>query len=103
VDLAGDRLSCPSFRANQFRLLLNVAAYMLIQTLQEGVSGTELADAQAGTLRVKMLKVAARVLDRCREVRVQLPTSYPWQGVWRRLIAFLMPGFRVPSGLPVRT
>jgi hypothetical protein len=90
VDLSGNRLSCEQFLANQFRLLLHVAAYMLIQTLQAGLAGTELANAQAGTIRVKLLKVAARVLVRCRGVRVQLPTSYPWQGVWRKLVAFLL-------------
>jgi hypothetical protein len=89
VDLAADRLSCQQFLANQFRLVLHVAAYMLIQTLQEGLGGTELAAAQAGTLRVKLLKVAARVLVRCRGVRVQLPTSYPWQRLWRGLVAWL--------------
>lgn len=89
VDLAADRLSCQAFRANQFRLLLHVAAYMLIQTLQEGLAGTALAAAQAGTVRLKLLKVAARVLVRCRGVRVQLPSSYPWQRLWRRLVAWL--------------
>ena len=42
VDLAADRLSCQDFRANQFRLILHVAAYMLIQTMQEALAGTAL-------------------------------------------------------------
>lgn len=96
VDLSGDRLSCREFLANQFRLVLHVAAYMLIQTMQEGILGTELAAAQAGTIRVKLLKVAARVVVRCRVVRVQLPTSYPWQGVWRQLVALLLSGAGKP-------
>ena len=87
--LAGDRLSCPRFLANQFRLLLHVAAYMLIQTLQDGLLGSEWSCAQAGTIRVALLKVAARVIERYRVVRVHLPTSYPLQAVWRRLVAFL--------------
>jgi hypothetical protein len=103
VDLAADRLSCQEFRANQFRLILHGAAYMLIQTLQEALGGTALAEAQAGTLRVKLLKVAARVLVRCRVVRVQLPTCYPWQGIWRKLVRFLQgaahgPPIAVPTG-----
>ncbi len=101
VDLAADRLSCQGFLANQFRLLLHVAAYMLIQTVQEGLAGTPLAEAQAGTLRVKLLKVAARVIVRCRVVRVQLPTCYPWQRVWRKLIAFLLPERRGSVGVAV--
>ena len=96
LDLAGDRLSCQAFLANQFRLLLHVAAYALIQTLQTALAGTALALAQAGTLRVKLLKVAARVWVRCRVVRVQLPTSYPWQRLWRQLVARLQAG-GVPS------
>jgi hypothetical protein len=98
VDLAGNRLSCTAFLANQFRLLLHVAGHLLMQTLQGGLTGTEMATAQAGTLRVKLLKVAARVVVRCRVVRVELPTSYPWQRVWRKLMAFLMPGVR---GAPI--
>src|SRR5207253_2603820 len=103
IDLAADRLSCQDFRANQFRLILHVAAYMLIQTMQEALAGTALAAAQAGTLRVKLLKVAARVLVRCRVVRVQLPTSYPWQALWRRLVRSLQaaatgPPVAVPAG-----
>lgn len=98
VDLAGDRLSCREFLANQFRLVLHVAAYMLIQTVQEGLAGTALAQAQAGTVRVKLLKVAARVLVRCRRVRIQLPTSYPWQRVWRELVTFLLAGLGRPPG-----
>jgi hypothetical protein len=88
-DLGGDRLSCHAAEANQFRLLLHVAAFMLIQTLQDGLAPTAWGPAQAGTLRVSLLKVAARVIERCRGVRVQLPTSYPLQGVWRRLVAWL--------------
>jgi hypothetical protein len=89
VDLGADRLSCHEARANQFRLLLHVAAYMLIQALQDGLAPTGMAGAQAGTIRVTLLKVAARVIERRRVVRVQLPTSYPLQGVWRRLVAWL--------------
>lgn len=96
LDLKGDRLSCQAFLANQFRLLLHVAAYALIQTVQTALSGSELALAQAGTLRVKLLKVAARVWVRCRRVRVQLPSSYPWQRLWRELVARLQAGGAQP-------
>jgi hypothetical protein len=94
-DLAADRLSCHSFLANQFRLLLHVAAYMLYQALQDALAvvapGTEWAKAQVGTIRTRLLKVAARVLDRCRAVRVQMPSSYPWQMLWRKLLSALQP------------
>jgi hypothetical protein len=94
-DLAGDRLSCHSFAANQFRLVLHVAAYLLYQALQDALAvvapTTEWGKAQVGTLRTKLLKVAARVVERCRRVRVHLPTSYPWQTLWRKLLAALSP------------
>jgi hypothetical protein len=89
VDLRADRLSCHTFGANQFRLLLHVAAYMLIQALQDLLVGTEWSAAQAGTIRVALLKVAARVTERVRLVRVQLPTSYPLQRIWRLLVTRL--------------
>ena len=66
-----------------------MAAFVLIQTLQDGLVGTEHAEAQAGTVRLGLLKVAARVIERCRGVRVHLPTSFPLQRVWRRLVAWL--------------
>jgi hypothetical protein len=90
VDLRADRLSCHRFVANQFRLVLHVAAYMLIQALQDLLVGTEWSTAQAGTIQRALLKVAARVIERVRGVRVQLPTSYPLQRIWRLLVARLM-------------
>jgi hypothetical protein len=98
-DLAADRLSGQTVLANQFRLLLSVAAYMLIQRLQDGLAGSAWGGAQAGTLRLGLLKVAARVIERYRVVRVHLPTSYPLQRLWRRLIASLaQPPVQRPSG-----
>jgi len=73
-----------------------VAADALIQTVQTALAGTGLALAQAGTIRVKLLKVAARVWVRCRGVRVQLPTSYPWQRLWRQRVARLQAGGEQP-------
>jgi hypothetical protein len=94
-DLEGDRLSCHSFWANQFRLVLHVAAYLLFQALQDALAavapGTQWARAQAGTIRTKLLKVAARVVERCRVVRMHLPTSYPWQALWRKVLSTLSP------------
>ena len=62
LDLFADRTSCHRFLANQFRLLLSSAAYVLVQALRRtALAGTELARAQVGTIRLKLLKVAARV------------------------------------------
>jgi hypothetical protein len=85
-DLHADRLSCSRFLANQFRLLLHAAAYMLLQALQEALAGTELAAAQVGTLRLKLLKVGARVRESVRRVAVSLPSAYPYFRFWTQLL-----------------
>ena len=63
LDLFADRTSCHRFLANQFRLLLSSAAYVLVQALRRtALAGTELARAQVGTIRLRLFKVAARVV-----------------------------------------
>ena len=91
-DLASGRTSCHKFLANQFRLLLHGAAFVLVQGLRRLVAGTELAMAQACTLRAKLLKVGARVRQTVRRIWVQLPTSYPYQRLWEMLLGKLSPG-----------
>jgi hypothetical protein len=80
LDLFADRTSCHRFLANQFRLLLSSAAYVLVQALRRvALAGTELATAQVGTLRLKLFKVAARVVLSARRVVFHLASSYPYQ------------------------
>ena len=90
LDLFADRTSCHRFQANQFRLILSSAAYVLMQALRRtALSGTELARAQVGTIRLKLLKVAARVVVSARRVMFHLASSYPYreafQAVYERL------------------
>jgi hypothetical protein len=92
VDLSADRLSCHRFLANQFRLLLHAAAYLLMQAVRGALAGTELARAQVGTLRLRLLKVGARVVESCRRICLHLPTAYPWPGLWDHLIAWARAG-----------
>jgi hypothetical protein len=61
--LQSDSMSCNSFLANQFRLFLHSAAYVLIHTLQKEVHGTEYATATMKTIQLKIIKVAARVKE----------------------------------------
>src|SRR3954468_19697954 len=69
LDLFADRTSCHRFLANQFRLLLSSAAYVLVQAPRRtALLGTELAEAQVGTIRLKLFKVAARVVVSARRV-----------------------------------
>jgi hypothetical protein len=91
LDLFADRTSCHKFLANQFRLLLSAAAYLLVQALRRlALAGTELARARAGTIRLRLLKVAARVVVSVRRVAFHLASSYPYQAVFRSASERLM-------------
>lgn len=85
ADLRADRLSCHRFWANQFRLLLHAAAYVIMQAMRGLLTGTELARAQVSTLRLRLLKVGARVRESVRRVWVSLPSAYPWFALWPTL------------------
>jgi hypothetical protein len=80
-----DRTSCHRFTANQFRVLLTAAAYILFQTLQAHAQGTPCADAQVSTLRERLLKLAAWVERSVRRIVLHLPTTYPWLTTWRQI------------------
>jgi hypothetical protein len=92
LDLSSGRTSCHRFLANQARLIWHTAACVLMQTLQDATAGTQWAHAQIGTLRLRLLKVAARVIETCRRIWLHLPTSYPHQQMWRAVYARLVAG-----------
>jgi hypothetical protein len=77
--LFADRTSCHDFTANQFRVLLSAAAYILVETLRrEGLADTPLAHAQVSTIRLKLLKIGARVVRSVRRMVLHLASGYPW-------------------------
>ena len=80
-----DRTSCSSFFANQFRVLLTLAAYVLIQEMRIRAQGTALARAQTTTLRERLLKVAAWVQVSVRRIVLHLPDAFPYRDVWRQV------------------
>ena len=80
-----DRTSCPHFLANQFRVLLTLAAYILFQELQRRAAKTACADAQVTTLRERLIKLAVWVERSVRRIVLHLPTSFPWLRTWRQL------------------
>jgi Transposase DDE domain group 1 len=97
LDLFADRTSCHRFLANQFRLLLSSAAYVLVQALRRtALAGTELARAQVGTIRLRLFKVAARVVISARRVVFHLASSYPYRDVFRAVYERLTS----PSAIP---
>ncbi len=92
LGLFADRTSCHQFLANQLRLLLASAAYVLIQYLREvGLKGTELSSAQVETIRCKLFKVAARITQSVRRLILHFCSSYPYQSLFTRLVERLVP------------
>ena len=88
-DLAIDRTSCSRFLANQLRVLLTAAAYVLMQELRLRGRHTDCAHAQVGTLRLRLLKLAAWVEVSVRRVVVHLPRAFPADTSWLRIASQL--------------
>ena len=90
LGLFADRTSCHDFVANQLRVLLSAAAYILMDTLRrEGLAGTELASAQVGTIRLKVLKIGARIVCSVRRIVLHLAGGYPLKELFARVLARL--------------
>lgn len=80
-----DRTSCSRFLANQFRVLLALAAYLLFQELRRRARGTACADAQVTTLRERLIKLAVWVDRSVRRIVLHLPSTFPWLRPWREI------------------
>jgi hypothetical protein len=76
LDLPAGRTSCMRFKANQLRLLLVAASYILFEMLKRMTPDTELAKAQVGTLRVRLLKVGAWVKESVRRVWIRFSSHF---------------------------
>jgi Transposase DDE domain group 1 len=88
--LFADRVSCSTMRANQVRLCLATVAYVVLRALRQfGLAQTELAQAQAATIRVKLLKLGAVVRVTMRKVWLSLSESYPLRHVFVAAVAAL--------------
>jgi hypothetical protein len=84
LDLRADRMSTHHLASNQFRLWEAMFAYLLLERLRtQGLTGTQLERATAGSLRLKLLKLAAQVRVSVRRVYVQLSSAYPLQELFR--------------------
>jgi len=80
-----DRTSCSGFWANQFRVLLTVAAYALMQELRLQAKQTSLGRAQVTTLRQQLLKLSARIEQSVRRIVIHLPQSFAYLNEWTRI------------------
>lgn len=82
LGLALGRTSCTRFLANQLRVLMTAGAYVLFQALRHAARGTSLASAQVPTLRERLLKIGARVVQSVRRLVVHMPSACPSREVW---------------------
>ncbi len=83
--LNSDRMSCSSFMANQFRLFLHSAAYVLIHTLQsEVLRGTQYCKSTMKTIQLKIIKIAARVKKLKTKIQIELPMVFPTRDVFEK-------------------
>lgn len=86
AQLASDRTSCRNPRANQFRLILHTAAYWLMHAVRSAVpKRSVLFRAEFTTLRLRLIKLAARVVEGAARIRVSLPSACPDAPLFRHL------------------
>ena len=96
-----DRTSCHDFLSNQFRVLLSAAAYVLVETLRRvGLAGTELAAAQVGTIRLKLLKIGGRIVRSVRRLVIHLASGYPLQRTFQTILERLQEWRCRPTRVP---
>ena len=91
--LHSDRTSCHTFEANHFRLFLHSAAYILMHALATiGLRGTKWTNAQFNTLQNRLLKVAGRVCELKTKIKFHLPTAFPLQHLYDKILYNLATG-----------
>jgi len=84
LDLSLGRTSCTDFKANQFRVLMTLCAYILTQWVAIFSDEKELQRAQISTIRKQLFSIAAIVRSTVRRFRIIFTTHHPWQRQWLR-------------------
>ena len=85
--LFADRTSTKKMQSNQVRLYFSSLAYMLVQTLRRlGLVNTEMAKAQSDTIRLKLLKIGARVRVTVRKVWISFAEGYPYKRIFNQVV-----------------
>jgi hypothetical protein len=91
AQLASDRMSCHSATANQVRLVLHTAAFWLMHGVRAAIPQTNpLAKGEFTTIRERLIKIGARVIEHISRIRVQLPTSCPDGALFRTVALGLL-------------
>jgi len=88
-DLCIDRTSCHRFLANQFRLFLHAAAFVLFNSLRRLLAGTQWATAQVATLQRDLIKLGVRVKQTARKVWLHFASACPVADLWPRILSRL--------------
>ena len=97
-DLFADRTSAATMRANQLRLWFASMAYVLLCALRRlGLKHTQFAEATCGTIRLKLLKLGARVSISARRVRIAMVSACPSAPEWRLAFARLIAARASPA------
>jgi hypothetical protein len=90
--LASDRTSCRSPLANQMRLVLHTGAYWLMLKLRDAIPAPQpLARAEFTTLRLRLIKIAARITETASRVRIALAAAHPEAALFASLARCLHP------------
>jgi len=85
--LAADRTSCHEAEANQFRLFLHAGAYWLLWSMRRVMpKGSAWRVMQFDTLRLRLVKLAARVVELKTQIKIHLPSSAPDQAIFGMLL-----------------
>jgi hypothetical protein len=92
AQLASDRMSCHSATANQVRLAFHTAAFWLMHAVRAAIPQTDpLATAEFATIRERLIKIGARVIEHLARIRIHLPTSCPEGALFRTVALGIMP------------
>jgi hypothetical protein len=92
AQLASDRMSCHSAAANQVRLAFHTIAYWLMLAVRDAIPQTApLAKAEFTTIRERLFKIGARIVEHAARIRIHLPANCPEGALFRTVALGIMP------------
>ena len=91
LDLFSDRTSCEKWWPNQWRVIESALAYTLINYIRVNeLKSTDLAKATMGTIRLKLFKIGAQIIENTRKIKFMFSAHYPYQDIFRSVAAGLL-------------
>jgi len=90
LSLFADRVSAETIRANQLRIYFSAMAYILMEGLRRlALAGTDMAQAQVPTIRLRLLKIGAKIRISVRRIWISMASSFPRQQIFQHALAAL--------------